>query len=176
MSLKVQFVLREKTFSASICGGSNDEVLQLVSLINAAYDPSDAFFMIGPRISNPSEIDTHSSTYLVIHDLQNPTQPVACVRFKPQPPNSLTFGHLAVLPDYQRFGLGRKVTSLVEEIAIDRGFETLSILVVTAKPWLKEWYEKQGFKQLGDELPWRGPKGILKIHCGFYQMEKDLKK
>ena len=93
----------------------------------------EAFLFMGDRIAPPSSLHLltpdsiaakaqHESLFLATHRAKL----VGCVFATPKP-DSLYVGKLAVHPDYQRNGIGRRLMDAVERYALSKGIQALEL-------------------------------------------------
>lgn len=80
---------------------------------------------------------------------------------------------LTIHSKYKKIGLGQRILNFVIHTSqITYQCKYLEALVVSVKPWLQEWYRKNGFNRIGQE-PW--PKEIeyqLLQPCHFEIFQK----
>lgn len=85
---------------------------------------------------------------------------VGFVALKPKKRNMDSFGFpsvvkewyvekLSVLPEHRNHGFGATLIRAAAQAALDRGGESLHIGIIAENQRLKNWYEKQGFKETG---------------------------
>lgn len=61
------------------------------------------------------------------------------------------FDLLAVAPELQGLGLGRRLVALAEALASALGCHDVSVTVVNLRTELLPWYRSQGYRELGTE-------------------------
>jgi GNAT superfamily N-acetyltransferase len=67
--------------------------------------------------------------------------------------NVASFGQFAVMPEYQRFGLGTKLIQFVEELALKDGAKEIAIDTAETANELINYYSKKGYR-IVDEAKW----------------------
>lgn len=127
---------------------SEADVDALVELINRAYRVED-FFINGNR-TYPGEVreHLHEGEFIVAEDQD---QPYAGAIFTRLEGDCGYFGMLAVNPDIQSRGLGRRLIAEVEQRALEADRPTMRIVVVNLRTELIPWYERLGYVQDGTE-------------------------
>ncbi|HVV84580.1 MAG TPA: GNAT family N-acetyltransferase [Kofleriaceae bacterium] len=82
-----------------------------------------------------------------------------------------SFGLLAVAPELQRLGLGRRLVALAEALAAAVGCHDVSLSIVNLRTELGPWYRSQGYREIGtapyEDRPTRRP-------CHLVRMAKTL--
>lgn len=53
---------------------------------------------------------------------------------------------LVVHPDYREHGIGRKITRLIVDYAVEHKIKYFGLTYDSSFPWLKEFYESEGFR------------------------------
>lgn len=56
---------------------------------------------------------------------------------------------LVVHPDYRKAGLGRQISQLIISYALDHKIKYLGLTYDVNSPWLKTFYESEGFRTIG---------------------------
>jgi ribosomal protein S18 acetylase RimI-like enzyme len=82
-------------------------------------------------------------------------------------------GMVAVDPDRQSRGAGRELMKAGEQLCRDHGCRLIEISVIDRRPELIAWYQRQGYKIVG-EAPYIRPE-VLILPCHFILMEKELR-
>jgi GNAT superfamily N-acetyltransferase len=82
-----------------------------------------------------------------------------------------SFGLLAVAPELQGFGLGRRLVALAEALAAALGCHDVGLAIVNLRTDLLPWYRRQGYREIGvapfGDRPTRRP-------CHLVRMAKPL--
>lgn len=68
--------------------------------------------------------------------------------------HSLHFGMFALSPNYRGTGLGKGVLRAIERFAKSKSIKTIDIDRMSVSPWLKKYYEDQGFVETGETELW----------------------
>jgi ribosomal protein S18 acetylase RimI-like enzyme len=87
----------------------------------------------------------------------------------------LYLGMLTVDPNSQGNGLGKRLLFAAEEFAIYLGLRKISMTVISVRTELISWYERHGYIQTGEKLPFPmdDPKfGLPKMHLEFIVLTK----
>ena len=104
-------------------------------------------FMVGEMRMNSGE-----------QDAQRTSDICACVQIHPcKVPNQAEISFLTVSNDAQGKGVAKEAMNIAETIAINSGYLSIGIDVVSTKPWLSEFYVKQGYRMTGESSKWPVP-------------------
>jgi ribosomal protein S18 acetylase RimI-like enzyme len=140
----------------------------LTDLLNAAYLPAEDFLYDGPRTTvDAVAARVAKGFFLVVRSADGLD---ACVYLEPRGTRAY-LGMLGVAPRSQGSGLGRELVHLGEAFLRERGASVLEIDVVSARPELLGFYQRLGFRAVG-ERPFDEPR--LKVPCHLVVMEKPL--
>ncbi|WP_353073824.1 GNAT family N-acetyltransferase [Tunturiibacter gelidoferens] len=82
-------------------------------------------------------------------------------------------GMVAVDPGWQSMGTGRELMKAGEQLCRDHDCRLIEISVIDLRPELLAWYQRQGYKIVG-EAPYIRPE-VLILPCHFILMEKELR-
>ncbi len=74
---------------------------------------------------------------------------IGCVLLRPLDQTTIRLRQMAVLPDYQGQGIGAQLVIFAENLARERGFQTVE---TKARKTAQGFYEKQGYVVVGDEF------------------------
>ncbi|XP_037030219.1 uncharacterized N-acetyltransferase YjgM-like [Bradysia coprophila] len=88
--------------------------------------------------------------------------------------NTCFVGSLCVHPTIQSQGLGKKLMTAAEDLARQAGCTKLCMKVLTTRTELIAWYEKLGFKYVGQNFPFPEGCGRPKIPLELGSWEKQL--
>lgn len=144
--------------------GDTDAV---VSIVNKAY-LVEAFFVAGDR-THPAEVrDLIAAGHCYVAD--DGERVVGCVEVATEKGRGY-FGMLAVSPDIQGRGLGRRLIAFAEETARQAGCTVMDIKVVSVRGDLVKFYESLGYTTTGTEPYVHRP---VRMPCHFVLMTKRL--
>jgi ribosomal protein S18 acetylase RimI-like enzyme len=144
------------------------DVPALTDLLNEAYLPAEAFLYDGPRTTvNEVAARLARGVFLLVRSTQGLD---GCVYVEPRGQRGY-LGMLGVAPRRQGTGLGRDLVRAGEALLRDRGVCLLEIDVVSARTELFGFYERLGFRTVG-ERPFEEPR--VKLPCHLVVMEKPL--
>ena len=140
----------------------------LAELLNEAYLPAEAFLYDGPR-TTVEEVSGRMAkgVFLVVRSAEGLD---GCVYIEPRGSRGY-LGMLGVPPRRQGTGLGRELVRAGEAFLRERGVEVLEIDVVSLRTELFGFYERLGFRVVG-ERPFQEPR--VKLPCHLVVMEKPL--
>ena len=149
--------------------GRELDVPALVRLVNVAFQV-EAPFVRGER-TDADEIRARMAKghFLVAEDGLGP--PLGCVALEADGEPG-RFGLLAVSPEAQGRGLGRRLVALAEAHLLAAGRTEVEIAVVSARPEAIGFYSSLGYAATGT-APFPRPE-ILKAPCHFVLMRRAL--
>lgn len=163
---------------AMIAAGPED-VPALVDLVETCYRREDS------RKGWTTEVDliggTRATPATVKEDMEKPNsvfwkyvengEIIGCVYTQKQADKMFT-AMLCVRPDLQAAGLGKK-----EDLAREMDLDYVSIIVVSRRTELVQWYERKGFKHTGKLIPFpvRDGFGDPKVPVQLTEMLKNIK-
>jgi len=157
----------------------------VVTIVNQAYRGpgddrgwnSEADLIAGDRITltrlRQDLADSPRARLLVKRGADG--QPQACVWVEPEDGDDWYFGMLAIAPQAQAGGMGKRMLDAIGSHVRDRGGRRLRITVINVREHLIAWYERRGFVRTGEIEPL--PEGIgqpLRDGMSFVVLAKDL--
>lgn len=160
------------------------DIPQLLELIETCYRGDiakkgwtyESDLMDGSRTTVESlkeEITAPGGQYLKYTDEQGKI--VGCLYTKVIPQdNKLFLTLLCVHPTIQSQGIGKKLMAAAEDVAKKAGCSKLGCSVLTVRKELTDWYEKLGYKWIGETSPFPDGYGTPKIPLHLRAMEKQL--
>jgi len=164
----------ETTIATSVRRAQPSDATALATLVNRAYEIEE-FFVEGER-TTADEIARliRSGGFLVLEYggglgaailYQGPGE-------RPGTPASHAyFGMLAVLPELQGMGLGRRLVQVAEAMAEASGASSMTLRVINLREELSRWYKSLGYREVGT-APYNHHS--VKLACHFIEMEKPL--
>jgi GNAT superfamily N-acetyltransferase len=155
--------LRVRVASVSDCGA-------LASLINSAFAIEK--FLEGER-TDEEQLSEMMQKGQFLLGCDGTGRPVASVYVEVRGSRGY-FGMLAVHPEHQKNGLGRKMVGAAEEFCRGKGCSAMDLVVLSLRPELPPLYRKLGYAESGVEEfhPPRAFVGETGCHC--IVMSKDL--
>lgn len=146
------------------------DTAQLLTLINQAFSV-EAFFHIGTRL-DPDRIRPHlqNGRFLVA---ESGRTIVGCVYVELHGEDGY-LGLLSVDPRQQKTGLGRRLVTAAEEFAREMGARHMDLTVVNLRTELPPYYEKLGYRIVGEEPIPEQMKARVNQPCYFLRMSKPL--
>jgi GNAT superfamily N-acetyltransferase len=138
---------------------------QLAALVNRAYEV-EAFFVEGDRTSAAEVAELAARGSFVV--LEQGGGLAAAVYVEP----TGYFGMLAVQPELQGHGLGRRLVRIAEAMCEAAGASTVSMRIINLREDLGRWYRAQGYVEVGT-TPYEHRS--VKQPCHFVEMRKDLR-
>lgn len=79
---------------------------------------------------------------------------LACCQLSDEGAGLAYFGMFAVRPDRQRSGVGRRLLTYTEDLAVSRfGARRMRMSVIAQRVELVAWYERRGYRRTGERLP-----------------------
>jgi GNAT superfamily N-acetyltransferase len=132
-----------------------DEGPALVALINRAF-VVERFFLDGER-TDPAQIaERLRAGVFLVGDEPDGSGLAGAVYVEPRPGNRCYIGLLAVNPQRQKSGLGKRLMAAAEDFARQHGSLTTELTVVNLRTELFPFYESLGYRRIGEE-PFPGP-------------------
>ena len=157
------------------------DIPQLNKLINSAYrgDSSkqgwttEAHLLEGIRCDEEmlgELLQTPSTIFLKY--LEN-DQLLGCVRLDKQG-QRMYLGMLAVAPNLQGGGIGKKLLKASEQEALRRQCNVIHMTVISVRPELVAWYERHGYVRTGEVIPFTAETSISKEPLEMLVLEKQV--
>lgn len=145
------------------------DAARITSVINAAFNIAEGFFIDGPRISQAEvEQSLERGAFLLAEDGDKLN---GCVYVELRGERSY-LGLLSVDPSYQQSGLGSVLMLEAEKYCREQGSRFMDILIVNLRTDLPAFYEHRGYVENGT-TPF--PADVeTKIPCHFINMSKPL--
>lgn len=148
----------------SLC--SPAELPELAALVNAAYRgaggstgwTSEVGLVNGERVTlDALRREMEATPSLRIYLLREPPELLACVRLEDEHgahgEPACHISMLAVRPEWQDAGLGRRMLELAETEGRARGARAARMSVVSIRTSLIAWYERRGYRRTGETEP-----------------------
>lgn len=139
----------------------NTDAEALATLINSAYrgDSSragwttEADMVSGERINADGVLSLmqEKNSYFLVETEE--MQIIGCVHLHHENRESLYFGMLAVKPDIQAKGIGRRILSAIETEARNLKCQQIRLTVIEIRSELISYYERNGFGLTGAHYP-----------------------
>jgi len=128
----------------------SEDIAALVEIINHAYSyqdkakgsPRTSFEHLSKRME---EVDFYLA--------KESDEITGCFYIEDKKP-SLHFGLLTVIDEYRGKGLAQAMMSVIESYAKSYGYNNIELDYMSLAPWLKNYYEKYGFKETGGVIKW----------------------
>ncbi|HTD93695.1 MAG TPA: GNAT family N-acetyltransferase [Chitinophagaceae bacterium] len=166
-----------------IVTATEQDIPQLVSLLNSAYrgDASkkgwttEADLIAGQlRTDEPTLNELlHSPGAVFLKSVDDEGRMEGCV-FLQKKIDKLYLGMLSVSPLLQAKGTGKRLMTAAETYARENGCSAIFMRVVSLRPELIAWYERQGYRDTGvtEPFPEDGKFGVPVREFVFLIMEK----
>ncbi|MFN7118991.1 MAG: GNAT family N-acetyltransferase [Saprospiraceae bacterium] len=168
-----------------IVPASPADVPALVHLINSAYRgegskqgwTTEADLIGGLRTdeSHLTEIITASDTIFLKY-IDEADAIIGCVRLQKQG-EKLYLGMLTVAPALQAKGIGKQLLQAADAYAKQENCRAIFMTVFSARPELIAWYERQGYHQTGEVVPFKPNtkfEVLMTDHLEFLVLEKNI--
>jgi ribosomal protein S18 acetylase RimI-like enzyme len=130
----------------------------LARLVNRAY-AVEAAFVDGDRTDTGELAELSARGHFLVLDRAG-GELAAAVYVAVDGPHA-SVGLLAVAPELQRFGLGRRLVALAEALAAALGCHDVGLSILDQRSELLPWYRSQGYREVGTapfaERPTRRP-------------------
>ncbi len=157
------------TIESSVRRASRRDAAALTDLINRAYRV-ESFFVTGARTSEDEVRELLESGEFLL--LRRHDGSLAAAVFVEADERRARFGLLAVDPQAQGLGLGRRLVAVAEAYGRALQCEAMELCVVNIRRELPPWYEKLGYRAVGT-APFPAPDELVKP-CHFIVMSKPL--
>lgn len=131
-----------------------DEITELVQLAyrggKATVDwKNESHLVEGPRINSDEVISIIQKEVSEILLVESDGKIIGCVKVE-KLGDDASIGLLAVNPDYQNIGLGRRLVQKAESFAIEEFYcKTASMTVLSGRDELLNWYLSLGYRLTG---------------------------
>jgi ribosomal protein S18 acetylase RimI-like enzyme len=146
-----------------------DDTDLLVPFINRAFAP-DNYFKRTERTSASQVADYLRKGFFLL--LEDTAELLGLIYTELRQNNRGYIGMIAIDPDRQSSGIGTRLLQIGEEFCREQGSSVIEISVVNLRPDLVAWYQRKGYRVVG-EAPYVRP-DILILPCHFILMEKTL--
>lgn len=158
---------------------------EIVSLLNSAYRgesskkgwTTEAHLIAGDVRTDEEDVrgvmGTTGSVFLIYRDEQGKL--IGCMNLQ-RKVDRLYLGMFSVSPELQGGGLGKILMSAAEEYARSVGVRAIYMVVISARADLIAWYERRGYRDTGNRIPFQedGRTGKHLQQLEFMELEKDL--
>ncbi len=149
-----------QTSSPTLRAATPADTPALADLINRAYRNAPAqagwttegHLLAGPRIDEAALLPMLAAAPAVLLQAEIAGQSAGCVYLEPRG-DSLYLSMLAVAPEAQAHGLGRRLLLAAEDYARQAGCRQIQMSVLAQRPELLAWYERQGYHRTGASEP-----------------------
>jgi ribosomal protein S18 acetylase RimI-like enzyme len=144
-----------------IAPASTSDIPALVTLINSAYRGEGSkqgwtteADLIGGLRTDAEELQKifDASEEVILKYAIDNEQVIGCVRLKKQA-DKLYLGMLTVSPALQAKGIGKQLLQAAEDYAQQQNCRAIFMTVISARPELIAWYERHGYQQTGEVIP-----------------------
>lgn len=156
--------------SFSLKSAELDDIPEVEKLVNLAYRgglssvawKNEHHLVKGPRIVREDlckYIQSEESKILLLRTVGGAL--VGTVHLEKHG-DEVFIGMLAVHPEYQNLGLGKRLLGSAADVARDRFLcRTAKMFVFGGRNELLDWYRKMGYESTGETLPFFGPEAGL---------------
>lgn len=156
----------------------------IATLVNSAYRgdyakqgwTTEAHFVDGTRTDAAQLKDIINTPNTTILKYERDGKIISCVELKKMD-DRLYLGMLTVEPMIQGGGIGKEMLRASEDFGRQQGCKSVFMRVVTKRTELISWYERHGYKDNGERMPFKfaDPRmGQAKEPLEFLMMEKQL--
>lgn len=148
----------------SIIPASPQDIIRITAIIRTAFGVVARRFQLTPQ-NCPKHPSNCTENWLARDLARGVTyylatierQPVGCMGVEQASPEECYLERLAVLPDYQRQGVGAALVSRGLDRARHLGVRKVGVAIIAAQSELARWYQNLGFTAVGtrrfDHLP-----------------------
>jgi len=187
----LEFIIPVKKMNCSMAGNvtitiaTTEDIPELLHLVNSAYRgeeskkgwASEANIISGDTRTDEASVKEMmakpGALFLLCRD--ETRQLIGCVYLQKQG-SRLYLGMLAVNPDLQAKGIGKKILSAATEYAGQQHCLSIYMTVISARHELIVWYERHGYQKTGETEPFPTDNrfGIPQQPLEFIVLEKIL--
>jgi len=164
----MQLAPREMSVSASVRRAGRHDAAELAQLINRAHQAED-FFVEGVRTSEEEVAGLADRGAFLVLDRGKGGLAAAIFVHADGDVGDLSL--LAVAPDLQGLGLGRRLVAVAEAMCVALGCIEVGVQVVNLREELRPWCRRMGYHEVGtapyDQRPVKRP-------CHLVRMSKPL--
>jgi len=168
----------------TITPATANDVSQLEQLVNSAYRgegskqgwTTEADLLCGARVTEESLLKDLSHPGISIYLYRNANRELeGCVLLQNKA-GKLYVGMLSVSPGLQNKGIGKILLQQAEQVAKQQGCIALTMTVITLRTSLIAWYQRHGYQQTGELIPFNIPGNEVLIDepLHFVVLEKIL--
>ncbi len=161
------------------------DLTQLVALINSAYRgeasksgwTTEAELLLGELRTDIATLSTamDKKEAVILKHTSEKGEITGCVYLHKQE-RGLYLGMLSVSPLLQGAGIGKKLMAAAEQFGKEKNCSSIFMNVLTPRHELIAWYERHGYRQTSERIPFPADKrfGIPTQPLEFMIMIKDL--
>ena len=161
-----------------------DDVSALEKLVNSAYRgetsklgwSTEAHLLRGNRITEDELLEIFNDKQNTILKFTENNKIIGCVLLSNKE-NKLYLGMLAVSPELQNSGIGKKFLEKAEEYALKLGLPKIVMTVITIRESLIAWYKRHGYIDHGvrEPFPLNGTDAVISDQpLEFVVLEKKI--
>ena len=150
----------------NVRAAARHEAAEIVRVINAAFNPAEAFFVDGDRIDLEQVRQYFAKGAFLVAD-----EMAGCVYVELRGERAY-LGLLGVDPARQKRGVGRALIAAAESYAREHSCRFMDIRIVNLRVELPAVYRKLGYVEAGTEE--FTPGAPTKVPCHFIKMQKEL--
>ncbi|HTR55865.1 MAG TPA: GNAT family N-acetyltransferase [Kofleriaceae bacterium] len=151
--------------SASVRRATPNDAAALAELVNRAY-AIEAFFVDGDRTSAVELVGMMETGTFVVLEQVGSLAAAVYVESRGY------FGMLAVRPELQGAGLGRRLVGIAEGLCDAAGAREMRLRIINLREELGRWYRSLGYREIGMS-PYEHR--ATKRPCHFVEMAKPLR-
>jgi len=179
--LQAIFFFNMKNISTAVLA----DIPDLINLLNCAYRgeaskkgwTTEANLLKGNQRMDRETLTEHMGRQdaLILKYLGTENDIQGCI-FLQKKNNSMYLGMLAVSPDQQAKGIGKKLLAAADEHARSMNCNALHMTVISAREELIAWYVRHGYRATGERMPFSPEEkfGIPMQPLEFIVLERKL--
>jgi ribosomal protein S18 acetylase RimI-like enzyme len=164
-------------FGSTVRRATQADAADIAALINRAYAMVEKDFVDGERTSEDEVRRLQQQGYFLVIDRngrndrrdRQSTGGLAASVFVSMMRRRGYFSFLAVAPECQGSGLGRRLVAVVEALCEAEGCTALDLQMVNLRAELAPWYRSLGYRECGT-----APFAEARVPCHFIRMTKAL--
>jgi N-acetylglutamate synthase-like GNAT family acetyltransferase len=164
--------VKDLALSASVRRATVADAPAVAALVNQAY-VIETFFVDGDRTSAADIIAMMQTGQFVVLEYAGGLAGAVYVdQTTAKQSASGYFGMLAVAPELQGAGLGKRLVRIAEALCEAAGCEVMTLRIINLREELGRWYRSLGYREVGTAPYTHRP---VKQPCHFIEMQRELR-
>jgi len=162
--------VKDLALSASVRRATVADAPAIAALVNQAY-VIETFFVDGDRTSAADIIAMMQTGQFIVLEYAGGLAGAVYVDHTSRSTSGY-FGMLAVAPELQGAGLGKRLVRIAEALCEAAGCEVMTLRIINLREELGRWYRSLGYREVGTTPYTHRP---VKQPCHFIEMQRELR-